>query len=374
MIHIVLDTNIYRNNPRRDNLNFKALEKLAKSGIVKLHIPYIVEREFQTQQREIYSKSLIKAQSAFSGLSKKQLSTDILTKLNSLKNELNDKTEEILSEVENEFVTWADDMNANRYPLCREQALNALEAYFKGNPPLKTPKIREDIPDSFLVQAIINLQAEKEIMHVIGGDRKVKEAFSSREGFFTYEDLSDFVELEMIQEELKELDLLNNLQPIKNAIQQYEEEKGQVAYKISQDIGEAIIWKTISSTSIPDDNNEATIDGYYEAEDIELHYKELSYYGNGQFGIPFSLRIIVTATYYIYKSDYYCMDASEEYVPSVSEHNDHYFEAEDEFEVTVEGMVSITIDKGNINLENFEECVEDGSIGINEIESIELCL
>jgi len=60
LIHIVLDTNIYRNNPGRNNLNFQAIEKLANAGWLKLHVPYVVEREFQTQQREIYSRDLEK--------------------------------------------------------------------------------------------------------------------------------------------------------------------------------------------------------------------------------------------------------------------------------------------------------------------------
>lgn len=76
MIHVVLDTNIYRDNPRRDNLHFKALEKLSKAGVIRLHIPYVVMREFQTQQREIYSKDLAKTTSGLHSLSKKQLDTD----------------------------------------------------------------------------------------------------------------------------------------------------------------------------------------------------------------------------------------------------------------------------------------------------------
>ena len=85
MIHIVLDTNIYRHNPSRDNLNFKAVEKLAAARWLKLHIPYVVEREFQTQQRKIYSKDLEKAKSGLSGLLRKQLSPEVLEELNCIK-------------------------------------------------------------------------------------------------------------------------------------------------------------------------------------------------------------------------------------------------------------------------------------------------
>jgi len=155
LIHIVLDTNIYRHNPSRDNLNFKAVEKLATADRLKLHIPYVVEREFQTLQRKIYSEDLEKAKSGPSGLLRKQLSPDVLYRLNLLKDQLEAEPENILFDAEDQFVQWAQSIDANRYPLCLEQSSKALDSYFQGLPP-KEPKIRNDIPDSFVVQAINN--------------------------------------------------------------------------------------------------------------------------------------------------------------------------------------------------------------------------
>jgi hypothetical protein len=45
---IVIDTNIYHKDQARSKLPFLALSRLCKAGVVQLHIPYIVEREFQT--------------------------------------------------------------------------------------------------------------------------------------------------------------------------------------------------------------------------------------------------------------------------------------------------------------------------------------
>ncbi len=368
MIHIVLDTNIYRSNPGRNNLNFLAIEKLANAGWAKLHIPYVVEREIQTQQREIYSKDLEKAQSGLSGLSRKQLSPDVLTKINLLKTQLDAESENILLDAEKQLVDWAESIDANRHPLCLDQARTALEAYFHGLPPLKAPKIRDDIPDSFVVQAINKLCLENGDIHVVAGDKKIRDAFSEIKTVTVYKDLSDFIESEIIQNELKDIDLLDNIEEIKLDLQAYEDECGEISIRISNDVGEAIVGNTISDPSIPDDNNEATIDGYYDAEDIEFDFTELAYYGNGQFGFPFSLKIIVSATYYIFKADYYCMDDA----PSVTDHNDHYFEAEDEFEVIVTGTVSISIDRDKINMDEFSECIDQDSIAIDEVQSIEL--
>jgi hypothetical protein len=373
LIHAVLDTNVYRSNPDRNNLNFKAIERLSTANLLKLHIPYVVEREFQTQQREIYSKSLSKALSALSGLLRKKISPEIIEKIESLKNEIESESDKILSDAENQIIQWFHTIDADRHPLCIEQTISALEAYFQGKPPLKSIKVREDIPDSFIVQAIKKISLNTNRLHIVAGDKKVREAFSDNESVVVYESLSDFVESKIIQNELQDLDLIENIDKYVRAIEEFEDDYAEISSNIANAIGEAIISETISSPSIPDDNNEATINSYSEAENIKFDFSEISYYGSGQFGIPFSLNISLNAIYYIFKADYYCMDHEREKVPSVSDHNDHYFEAEDEFTVEVRGVATISINRDDINFEDFSECVDYESIGIDNIESIELC-
>lgn len=373
MIHVVLDTNIYRNNPTRDNLHFKALEKLSKGSVLKLHIPYVVIREFQTQQREIYSKDLAKAVSGLSGLSRKQLDKGVLDKLNDIKSEVEKESEGILSNAESQISNWASDIGATIYPLCLDQANAAMEAYFQGTPPLKSIKNRDDIPDSFIVQSIYKINSETKEIHVVAGDKKVRDAFSNDSAITTYENLSEFIEAVHIQNKLKDLDLIDNIGPIVDAIEQYENDNLEIMNFISTNVGESIVWKTFSDPSIPDDNNEATVNSYGEAENVELNFAEIGYYGNGQFGIPFNAKIIVLADYYIFKSDYYCMDPEREHVPSVTDHNKHYFEAEEEFELCVSGLVSISVDRDNINLDEFSESIVEDSFEIDEIEEIVLC-
>lgn len=373
MIHVVLDTNIYRSNPNRDNLHFKALERLSKNGVIRVHIPYVVLREFQTQQREIYSKDLAKAVSGLSGLSRKQLDKGMLDKLNDIKSELEKESEDILSSAESQISNWAKSIGANIYPLCIDQTNAALEAYFQGAPPLKSVKNRDDIPDSFIVQSIYKLFSETKEIHVVAGDEKVRDAFSNEDAIFTYASLSEFIESEHIQNELKDLDLIENIGPIVEAIEQFENDSSDITNFISNNLGEAIVWKTFTHPSIPDDNNEATVNSYGEAEDVELDFEEIGYYGNGQFGIPFSAKIVVLADYYIFKSDYYCMDPEREHVPSVTDHNKHYFEAEEEFELCVSGLVSIGVDRDSINFDDFSESIVEDSFKIDEITNIELC-
>ncbi|AYQ56215.1 hypothetical protein MS2017_0472 [Bathymodiolus thermophilus thioautotrophic gill symbiont] len=367
MIHVILDTNIYRKNPNRENLDFKALEELAKANSIRLHIPYVVLREFQTQQKEIYLKAHSKVISGLSKLSEKQLNTDILNKLEILKDLLEDELENTLSNTENQITNWANNIGANLYPLCLEQANAALEAYFQGTPPLKSIKKREDIPDSFIVQSIFKLNKENNDIHVVSGDNKIKDTFSNEGEITTYNSLSDFIKSDLIQAELKDTDFI--ISQLIEAIRQHEKKCREITNFISNNIGETIMWKTFTDQSIPDDNNEATISGYEEVEHIDLDFSEIRYYGNGQFGIPFNLTITVSAYYYIFKSDYYMISDEEHAPPSVTDHNDHYFEAEDEFKLNVVGLASISLNINNINLENISEYIT--KYNIDEITDIE---
>ena len=55
------------------------------------------------------------------------------------------------------FVKWLNLNNAVRHSITQEQAQQALDAYFNGGPPFNQPKVRKDIPDSFIFQQILQL-------------------------------------------------------------------------------------------------------------------------------------------------------------------------------------------------------------------------
>ncbi len=368
MIHVVLDTNIYRHNPARDNLGFRALGKMAKAGLLKLHIPYIIEREFQTQQRKNYSDDLNQVVTGLNGLTRKQLSPTIAARISSLKEELERDSEVILADSENQFTNWAEDIGANRYSLSLEQAQEAFEAYFQGKPPFKQPKIRDDIPDAFIVQAVKSLLQINGKLHFIVGDKKVGEAFESNDSIIVYKKLDEFIETELVQNELKEVDMLENLEAIKQMIQDYELNEQGINEHIIKKVGDQLEGVDIYSDEAPAFDNKMTIYGWWEPDNVELDFSELTYYGNGYFGIPFMVKMKVSVTFYIYKSDYIGMSESSK----VFDWNDHYFQDETDIDIIVNGMASVVIDRDKIVVGNLENSIMKEYTMIDEISTIEL--
>lgn len=367
--NVLIDTNIYRKCPARNDLPFKALERLCKAKVATLYLPYIVEREFQTQQIAHYKQDLAGVTGGIDGLLKKVLSPAHKTKMLAIKEKISAIQEPILAKVEADLPTWLESIGGKKLPITKKDAHAAMEAYFLGSPPLTQEKERKDIPDSFIFQNIRQLAKKAIPLAVIAEDGKVFNAAEALGGEVkAYKSLAAFIELPEIQNEILELDVVENLPAIRDALKNQEDGSNDVSLLLEHKVGEMLYGRRVYSRSIPDDNNEGMITSYYEPTDLELDYDELHYFGNGEFGLPFEFDMTVSITYYIYKSDFYAMN--EDNMPSVSDHNDHYFEAESDIDIHVEGLVKLTIEPAmlkDISAEVIEENLEASIDSIDKV-------
>jgi hypothetical protein len=355
---LILDTNIYRKNPRRDNLPFSALSRLCKAAVVQLYVPYVVLREFQTQQSIQCRKHLAAVVSATRSLDGVPgAPEDLSPQLGQLVGQLTAREAEIASATEKYFLDWVKDNKAVVVDLSADQARAAIEAYFIGDAPLKAPKVRDDIPDSLIFQAVRELASSP--VTVICEDGNLRIACAAIANVTVFSSLAEFIESAGVQDEIKELDVIQKIGPIVDALEKLEEETSEFTAMVRGKIGEALMWKKIEAHSIPDDNHEASISGYSDPEDIELNFGEAAYFGGGEFGIPFSATLQVTGIYYLFKGDVYL---AEERDVRLSDHNDHYYEAEESFEVVVEGLVKVICNRDAIDPNEIDSAITDVAI------------
>lgn len=363
---VILDTNIYRSNPRRDNLPFSALSRLCKADVVQLFVPYIVLREFQTQQSIQCKKHLAAVISSARSLgSHPGTPEDLGPQLTQLVDQLTARDAEIVSGTEQYFLSWIEDNKAAVVELSAGQAQAAMEAYFVGGAPLKEPKVRNDIPDSLIYQAVRELASSP--LTFICEDEKLRSACAAIAGVTTFSSLVEYIESASVQEEIKELDVIQKIGPIVDAMQKFEDETSEFTSTVRRQLGEALMWKKIESRSIPDDNHEATISGYSEPEDIDLDFDEAAYFGGGEFGIPFTATLQVEGTYYLFKGDVY---RAEERSVSLSDHNDHYYEAEESFQVVVEGLVKVHCNRDAIDPDEIDVAIAE--VAIDSLGTVQL--
>ena len=68
-----------------------------------------------------------------------------------------------------------------------------MESYFTGGPPFKGIKNRNDIPDSFIWQAILDIKRSVGELTVLVADTRLNKAFEDEGGMHVYQSIDLFV-------------------------------------------------------------------------------------------------------------------------------------------------------------------------------------
>lgn len=355
--NILIDSNIYWSDPRREKLEFKALTKLCQNEHVQLHIPYIVEKEFCSHQLIEQSKLVKRCIKSLKKLPRQGLNEELIDETANLALE----TENLLHRIKQKgtsFINWADLVGAQRYPLNLAQTEQAFDAYFQGTAPLKEPKNREHIPDSFIYQCTREITQSIPELIVVVNDRGLRKAIESELNLKCYKTLTEFIDEEDVQIILREQNFIDDFPDCLKELDDY------LSSETEDAVGDSIVDEGIESMS---DEADATIHGYGNLDDIDFRFEEAIYYGDGLIGVPFVAIIEAYYTYYIFKADYFCM---EDAPSSISDHNKHYFEADDSNFVRVEGILEFSLEYESYAKGNMNELVSD--ISVNEVSSVDL--
>jgi hypothetical protein len=371
MIHLILDTNIYYADPKRESAGFTALLKLGANDDVKLYIPNIVEREFRSQclgKYEILFKSI---DDSIDTIKRKNFPKNLEKDISAQEESLKKLKAKVIRFSEEEWATWIINIKAEKCELLPIHTERMLEAYFNGLPPFSNKKARKDIPDSFIFEAVKDLSKKFNDLVFVCGDDRLRKAVESLHDIKTYSSLDVFIASETCQNILLEHSVREYMDDL---IASQIKDNRQIFEKAINDLYfEAIIGKTLGDQSIPSDDQSATINSVGTAGEISIDYDQASYYGDGLLIVPFSLKTEVYADYFIYKADYYCMDETKIKRIGISDWNDHYFAAEEDFYVCVSGTLAFKIDTKKLkNEKNIKNLLKDHSFKIDSLENIEV--
>lgn len=355
---VVLDTNILDRDPFFKNTDMQKLINLAKKGIIELIIPDVVWEEYKTKINDEYSKS-------FSEYEKKLKSTYDKTVCNSEKKilekgleSLQESKKQLFAAFEERLNDFIDNTNLQIIQNNGDEK-EMFKMYFSGTAPFKGIKSRDDIPDCFIFLAIKKIDNP----YVICNDRRLKAALDSI-NIKTFNTIDDFLEdkkAELIKTEKEQL--INSIYDYIN------ENELQITRIMSPLLEDELEYKVIYDEMIMDDNNEGTIDGRPTISDIQLDKATLKYSGNDFFSIDFQCNFDSLIEYYIFKSDFFCLDEEEIAGIWTEDWNDHYFLAEEEMNINCRGTVSI-----KVNFEDNDFCFDNYLITKEDIsfDNIEL--
>lgn len=301
MIHLAIDTQIYRQKPRQDSTEFKALTYLIKRGHIKLHVPYFVENEFGSFLELEHKKRIEQAIRNIDYITKHDNPGVKTVEAKKLLGHLVDHKDKIIHERRKSFTTWLNSLNAIFHELTIDETKNAIKSYFYGTTPLKEPKNRKDIPDAFIFQTFLNLQKEyKNNFYVIVQDGKLYDACKLK-SIPCHKGLKEFLETEEVRALLENKIIDDNINLIREFIKNYITSNTNGILNL---IGKHLQFDYYEPITVGDypDGRELYITGVDEPHSIEL-LEEIEHYGDGLFVINFSSTIELMYAYEAYNAD-----------------------------------------------------------------------
>lgn len=374
MIHLVLDSSVYRRSPRLDSPEFKILSYLASTGSLTLHLPYIVEREFtsyleqiQKERIELATRKITSALNFDGHGPKSQGLSIILEKLKA-------DAQELVAERSESFIHWIEAHDAVRHPISIENSHSALEAYFTGQPPLKEPKVRNDIPDSFIFQQILDLKNDYAAeLGLVIEDNALRSACTDAE-IDCWSKLADFLASPVAQEFLTQAVIQENEAEISEFVSGIANEN---IVEITSELEKLMLssdYSTLSGDMIPGEFNQIYLSGVDTPYDVEI--ENIEYLGGTVFLIDVIGNVDLTYEFSVHIYDAYALDEDKFHISPLNEHyvevetTDQFtFKGQVEFEFTEAVIASTTVDemkaalKGpNIratDLDDFELVVDD---------------
>lgn len=370
MLHLFLDTSIFRANPERNSAAFQVVARIGNSGGLTIHIPYVVRREFLTHREDEYVGPLDEAQKQLQKLSRRQLPTELEKNIKQAQELISNSTPISKGWVHEEFDLWCAQAGAKKYKVANHHGLKVLDAYFNGSEPFKSVKNRNDFPDAFIFESVTDLSQSFGQLNAVIADNKLRDSCETLDGVFTFSTLDEFVRSPSFQATIKDTFISQHFEKL---IALIIENPVDIEEEASNALFEQLSMYTITDRSILDDNHEALVTMLDIPSSGGLDWASAEYYGSGIVTVPLEFKTEVLADYYIFKSDWYALGEERASTISISEYdNRHYFEAQEEFELLVSGAIALSLDVEEAGVEGDAEKLISGMLNSVKFESAQI--
>lgn len=376
MIDVVIDTSIYRTDPKREKAAFRVLTKLAANGFVRVHIPHVVEREFSTQQLSSIESIFGEARKFVLSIRKK-VSESLTHEVNGIDKLIETFRAKVEEEVASSLLNWANEINAEIHSTQPHHGELVLKSYFSGDAPFSQPKERKDFPDAFIYESIRDLAKLKETIHVVSADENLRNACSKVKGVTAHDTLEGFLKSGPCVDAAHHLEHLEKLNQFRMNIESY---MPDFLKHINQLLLDYLPYKQFEDPHFKSDDNLGAVEMMDDVEDFEIEESKIEILGVDTLLVPFSCRLGALVYYSIFFADYWALADNELLGISIyqSENSsDHYLEASEDVTLEIHGVFSVSFefDVGGTIYDpetDFASYLEDAGVTLEDIESIQV--
>lgn len=209
MENIVLDTNILHQEGMSSR-NMLLLKRLIKAGLVKLHIPEVVKREFISRKVFEAKENLKRSNDALGILLKKSsYQSTFKASIYEAQSIINSAELQVEAQILEQFDHWQTDLMIDIVNFNPNDIRQVLDDYFTGSGVYRKAKCREDIPDAIICSIITNLLDTKKALSVVIKDGVFKSYLETISGITVYDSLADLLEESVLKTEIERLDKLS---------------------------------------------------------------------------------------------------------------------------------------------------------------------
>jgi hypothetical protein len=373
MIHVLLDTSIYRSDPPRRRAAFQTLTALCEAREITLHVPSIVKREFVShlanKTEALLAETLVrvkKLRKAGAANDTRQMVSTAVTALEGL----NGKYAEFVQE---SFDAWLNQTHATVHEVQPECVNDVLDRYFSGDLPFKQVKNRDDFPDAFIWQIVSDVAGQHDALIAVVADTNLREAISSIPKVEVFESLEAFIESERVQ------------QLFAAAFAQIHADEILRAFESDNTFMNQGLLDGINATVVDEvtlnfrDDEESRIVDVSKIINSRFDFGQAQYYGENTFRIPFEAEGEATLDYFLLKTSYYEMPDEESDSLGIEDPdwNPSYMWVSELRTLAISGTLSISIDVVQVIPDPGEhldpQAVKDFSeVAVDEIDSLEI--
>lgn len=230
MHNVILDSNILHEEGFFSN-DMLMLKSLVDDDLVRIHLPELVCREFNTHKTYKILEALDKSIKTINGIDRdaKKNSTSLTEKMNALKEQISLASNDIEANIEGAFASWIDEYNVHIIPLDSSSTHGVFDDYFKGEGAFRSRKVRDDIPDAFISKSIMSLIETFGEVVVIIKDGEFSKFLKKVPHVTVLEDLRDLFDLAGLEKSLSHEEIRNYISSTEfsHAIEEYLENQPQ---------------------------------------------------------------------------------------------------------------------------------------------------
>jgi hypothetical protein len=278
-VRITLDTSALR-SASLDSGPFEALARLAEAGYVEILLPDVAVREFNSlpsKKREA-KEALNKAMHA----AKKALPKSDHNVLEEIENQVAVTFDKFEKAAKASLKKWMMRTKAHLLPVGAHHGKAVVAKYFDGTPPFRSKKSRDDFPDGFIVESILDAAKQGEVL-VVAGDGGITKALQSVEGIVVYESVRELLESDEFDDLKAEVENDNVLSLLTVA----EKSLSALTNQFSDALVNEVAGKTVAHY---DAFNDMTNEYYVDTAGVvewKIDFAKHEYLGEGVITMPF---------------------------------------------------------------------------------------